>query len=237
MNVIFLAYNLMLEYFRHTGLKRLDSACPQVWGDTEGLLPDSQSLLVHFPSLESWEILKSEQGLSLDMLTKLKGELLVDCPRLRRVRFCMTESDRIFDYLDNVFRGLESCTFAYTSLNRNVLLGLLEHWATLTSIILTPATVNVEPSTPDKVVSSKMIRLLLKSCGSLQVFSVEDHRMDIGLLEDESIACMDFAGAPSAVSWIGHRSLDRRVPRGHVDETEIQRWCCEWSKQERQVGQ
>ncbi|KAG0283090.1 hypothetical protein BGZ96_012540 [Linnemannia gamsii] len=191
-DVVLLAYNPMLEHFRHTGLTTLDAARPQIWGDSEDLLLDSQSLLVHFPSLKDWGIQKSVAGLSPEMLKKLKGGLLLDCPRLKSVRFCMTESDSIASYLDNVFHELESCTFVYASLNRTVLLSLLEHQASLTSIFLTPTDTSVGPSTPDELVySKKIIGLLLKSCGSLQVLSVEGHQMDVSFLEDETIACMD----------------------------------------------
>ncbi|KAF8933150.1 hypothetical protein BGZ47_011014 [Haplosporangium gracile] len=191
LNVIFLTYNPMMERFRHTGLKSLVAPRQQVWSNGEGLLPGALSLLIHFPALETWIIFDSPVE-SLEVLKKLKAELVTNCPRLKRVQFSSTEQNRITSYLDNGFYGLESVTFGYVTFNQAVLLGLLEHQATLTSIILTPSAAKIEPSTPDEIVTSKkMIGLILKSCQHLCVLSVEGHQMDVSFFEDERIACMN----------------------------------------------
>ncbi|OAQ24318.1 hypothetical protein K457DRAFT_1899433, partial [Linnemannia elongata AG-77] len=191
-DVIFLAYNPMLERFRHTGLKILDARRHQVWSnDEEGLLPGAKSLLVHFPALVSWRMHDSSVE-SLEVLRKLKTELSKKCPHLKAVQFTTTEQDRVASYLDDGFYGLKRVTFGYAALSQTVLLGLLEHQATLTSIILTPLATSIEPSTPDNVTNSqKLIRLLMKSCHRLKTLSVKGHQMDISLLEDERVACMD----------------------------------------------
>ncbi|KAG9061073.1 hypothetical protein KI688_007702 [Linnemannia hyalina] len=155
------------------------------------LLPGAKSLLMHFPSLETWEMLNSPVE-SQGTLRRLKASLSVRCPRLKAVQFTTTEQDRVASYLDNVFHGLERVTFGYAALNQTVLLGLLEHQATLTSIILVPSTARIEPSTSDEVpTSQKIIRLVLKSCACLEILSVEGHQMNVDLLEDEIVACMD----------------------------------------------
>ncbi|KAG0308897.1 hypothetical protein BGZ97_013225 [Linnemannia gamsii] len=190
LDVIFLGYSPMLEHFRHTGLRTLSAARDQVWSNGEQLLPGTQSLLIHFPALETWKI-KDSRVESLAVLEKLKVAILINCPKLKRVRFSMTEADRIATYLDNGFHGLEYCSFNYTALNQPVLLGLLEYQATLTSIVLISKAVKIDLSTPDELTSSKkMIGLLLKTCERLQVLSAEGHRMDVCYLEDENIACM-----------------------------------------------
>ncbi|KAF9136433.1 hypothetical protein BGX30_011192 [Mortierella sp. GBA39] len=160
LDVIFLAYNPMLERFLHTDLKTLVAARHQVYSHGGGLLPGAISILVHFPSLETWKMLNSPAE-PPEVLRKLRAIVL-------RV------------------------TFGYAALNQTVLLGLLEHQATLTSIILTPSAARIEPSTSDEVTTSqKMIRLVLKSCAYLEILSVEGHQMNVDLLEDEIVACMD----------------------------------------------
>lgn len=227
-NVILLAYNPMLERFRHTDLKFLVAARHQVWSNGEGLLPGAKSLLIHFPSLEIWKIYNSPVE-SLEVLRTLKAELLENCPPLKEVQFSMNEQDRVASYLDNGFYELEMVIFGYAALNQTVLLGLLEHQATLTSIILTPSSAKIEPSTPDEVASSqKLIRLVLKSCGRLKILSVEGHKMDVGLLEDERVACMDlemlrvrFYGLETAVlvdECLETLSARKRASAGVVDE-------------------
>ncbi|KAK3811481.1 MAG: hypothetical protein JOS17DRAFT_779896 [Linnemannia elongata] len=191
LDVIFLAYSPILERFSHIGLKTLVAARHQIWSNGEGLLPGAKSLLVHFPRLESWKMHNSPVE-SLEVLRKLKAKLSKNCPLLKAVQFTTTEQDRVASYLDNSFHSLEKVTFGYTTLNQAVLLGLLEHQATLTSIILTPSSASIEPSTPDEVATSqKMIRLILKSCGCLNILSIGGHQMDVCLLEDERVACMD----------------------------------------------
>ncbi|KAF9128097.1 hypothetical protein BG015_004400 [Linnemannia schmuckeri] len=207
LNVIFLAYNPMLERFRHTGLKSLVTTRHQVWSNGEGLLPGAQSLLAHFPALEMWKMLNSPVE-SVEVLKKLKAELMTNCPHLKRVQFVTTEQDRITSYLDNGFYGLESVTFGYIAFNQAVLLGLLEHQATLTSIILTPSTAKVEPSTPDEIATSKkMIGLILKSCQHLCILSVEGHQMDVSFFENERVACMDLQELRVRFCGLGTTSL------------------------------
>ncbi|KAF9538515.1 hypothetical protein EC957_006689 [Mortierella hygrophila] len=206
LDVIFLAYNWMLEEFRHTNLKTLVAARYQVWSNGEGMLSGATSLLVHFPSLETWEMLESPVE-SRKLLSELKASLSERCPRLKAVKFTAIEQNRVASYLDYGFYGLEKVTFDYTALNQTVLLGLLEHQATLTSIILTPSAARIEPSTSDEVpTSKKVIRLVLKSCACLEILSVEGHQMSVDLLEDEIVACMDlqelrvrFCGLETAV--------------------------------------
>ncbi|KAG0056390.1 hypothetical protein BGZ89_002136 [Linnemannia elongata] len=226
-NVIFLAYNPLLERFRHKQLTFLVAARHQVWSNGEGLLPGAKSLLVHFPHLQIWQMHNSPVE-SLEELRNLKAELLESCPHLMLVKFPTTEQDRVASYLDNGFHGLEMVVFGYAALSQNVLLGLLEHQATLTSLILTPSAGNIEPSTPDEVANSqKMIRLIMKSCDHLKILSVEGHQMDVGLLEDERVACMDledhrvrFCGLGTAVlvdDCLGTLSARKRASAGVVD--------------------
>ncbi|KAF9322403.1 hypothetical protein BGZ91_004363 [Linnemannia elongata] len=191
-DVLFLTHSPALDRFRHTGLKILDAQRHQVWSnDGESLFPVARSLLVHFPALEIWGMLDSPVE-SLEVLKKLRAELSKKCPHLKAVQFATTEQERVAGYLDDGFYGLEKVTFGYAALSQTVLLGLLEHQATLTSIILTPLATSIEPSTPDNVTNSqKMIRLLMKSCHRLKTLSVKGHQMDVSLLEDERVACMD----------------------------------------------
>ncbi|KAF9280335.1 hypothetical protein BGZ88_012253 [Linnemannia elongata] len=201
-NVIFLAFNPLLERFRHKQLTFLVAARHQVWSNGEGLLPGAKSLLVHFPHLQIWQMHISPVE-SLEELRNLKAELLESCPRLTIVEFPTTEQDRVASYLDNGFHGLQMVVFGYAALSQN-------------------------PSAPDEVANSqKMIRLIMKSCDHLRILSVEGHQMDVGLLEDERVACMDleklrvrFCGLGTAVlvdDCLGTLSARKRASAGVVD--------------------
>jgi len=188
-NVIFMAYNPSLDHFRHSGLKALESTRNQVCAD-EGLLSGAQpSLLVHFPALIFWNL----TGATVDSSQKLRllhADLQTYCPNLKRVLFVAPNPDRIADILEKVFVRLEACAFKYRSLTTDVVMGLLEHSATLMSIIMAPSVVKVEVHAADEVASSKrMVGRLLKSCHRLEVLSVKGHLMDVKFLEEQELKC------------------------------------------------
>ncbi|KAH7034451.1 hypothetical protein BKA57DRAFT_510262 [Linnemannia elongata] len=188
-NVIFVDYNPSLDLFRHPGLKALESTRNQVCGD-EGPLPDAQpSLLVHFPALIFWNL----TGATVDPFPKLRllhATLQTYCPNLKRVLFIAPNPHRIADTLEKVFVHLEACAFKYRSLTTDVVMGLLEHSATLRSIIMAPSVVKVEIHAADEAASSKrMVGRLLRSCHRLEVLSVKGHLMDIKFLEEQELEC------------------------------------------------
>ncbi|OAQ22269.1 hypothetical protein K457DRAFT_26222 [Linnemannia elongata AG-77] len=167
----------------------LESTRNQVCGD-EGPLPDAQpSLLVHFPALIFWNL----TGATVDLFPKLRllhATLQTYCPDLKRVLFIAPNPHRIADTLEKVFVRLEACAFKYRSLTTDVVMGLLEHSATLRSIIMAPSVVKVEIHAADEVASSKrMVGRLLRSCHRLEVLSVKGHMMDVKFLEEQELEC------------------------------------------------
>ncbi|KAF8933149.1 hypothetical protein BGZ47_011013 [Haplosporangium gracile] len=187
-STMILAHNPSQELFRHEGITRLKASSIQVLNFNDDM-PPSSSLLVHIPSLEIWELVRSiEVDLSWTM-TELRQELSINCSNLKGVIFADNYYDYVSELLDNVFRRLECCTFPYYSLGSNVLLSLLAHQASLTTVVMTaPYRIGLEDD--DAIRSSKkLIGLILRSCRRLKALSVKGHVMDVDYLEDQEIVC------------------------------------------------
>ncbi|KAG0308896.1 hypothetical protein BGZ97_013224 [Linnemannia gamsii] len=187
-STMILAYNPTQELFQHRRLTNLKASSHQVL-NYNSMLPRSPSLLVHFPSLEVWEIVHALEAGSPASMSELRQELSGKCPNLKGVVFAGIIFEHLSGYLDHVFRRLRRCTFPYQSLDTTVLLSLLEHQVSLTSIVMTEP-YWIGPSDNDEIPSSKkMIGLLLRSCRGLEVLSVKGHQMDVDYLEDQEVVC------------------------------------------------
>ncbi|KAG0268022.1 hypothetical protein BGZ95_002661, partial [Linnemannia exigua] len=177
-----------------------------------------------------WCISEKQLDASIETMKKLRAELSVNCPVLKGVSFFDTVSGGVAEYLDNIFCRLEQCTFPYAALTSDVLLALLEHQATLTTIVMTvPGP--VEPSGLDSIPSSKkFIGLLLKSCRRLTTLSITGHQMDVDSMEENEIACNDlkelrvrFSGLDTSAaidSCLSRLVARKRIGDGLVDGSE-----------------
>ncbi|KAG0375836.1 hypothetical protein BGX24_008595, partial [Mortierella sp. AD032] len=228
-DTIVLASHPLLSLFRHQSLRVLEASSTQVWM-SDRLNFNSPSLFVHFPTLHQWRIPDGQFGTSIILKSMLRAELLVNCPVLKSVSFLSTDSNSISKYLDNVFHRLEYCVFPYAALSSTVLLALLEHQHTLSTIVMTVHK-PVEPSTPDSVqASKKIIGLLLKSCRRLTTLSITGHQMDLNFMEEQEVVCDDlkelrvrFHGLDTSVaidSCISRLSDRKKLGVGLVDASD-----------------
>ncbi|KAK3833275.1 MAG: hypothetical protein J3R72DRAFT_453428 [Linnemannia gamsii] len=228
-DTIILASHPLLSLFRHQSLRLLKASSTQVWTNDD-LNPHSPSLFVHFPTLHQWSIPDSYHVASIESMKKLRAELSANCPALKSVSLLDTDSCGVTDYLDNVFYRLKHCSFPYSALNSAVLLALLEHQHTLTTIVMTVHKA-VEPSTPDSVqASKKIIGLLLKSFRRLTTLSITGHRMDLNSMEEQEVVCDDlkelrvrFHGLDTSVaidSCLSRLSNRKKLGVGLVDASD-----------------
>ncbi|KAF9137390.1 hypothetical protein BG015_002736, partial [Linnemannia schmuckeri] len=143
----------------------------------------------HVPSLEIWELEHAIEASSSRTMAELRQELSENCSNLKGVVFVDNNSNHISEYLDHVFRRLECCTFPYCSFGSAVLLSLLVHQASLTTIVMIePKVISlyVDDETPS---SQMLIGLILRSCRRLKILSIKGHVMDVDYLEDQEVVC------------------------------------------------
>ncbi|KAF9128098.1 hypothetical protein BG015_004401 [Linnemannia schmuckeri] len=185
------AYTPSLQLFRHHGLKSLSASFSQV--QLFDRMPSaSPSILVHFPSLETWKIKSSYFPPSSKDIMELKVILRLNCPRLKRVDFLDENAEFITEFCDNAFDRLESCSFRYKEMSPTVMLSLLEHQTSLTSIVMTAFYDTPSLIMGDNVAKAKKtIVFLLRSVPHLQYLSAKEHRMDVSLMEGHELACCD----------------------------------------------
>ncbi|KAF9272482.1 hypothetical protein BGZ88_004744 [Linnemannia elongata] len=139
------------------------------------------SLLHRFPNLEEWHLPAVDRSKNWGNDPDFRRELRRCCPRLKTLRFDpIDDTDKLSDLLLESFIGPESCTFSAKNLSNSLVLSLIYHVNTLTTIIIT-----------DKCTDAKAMRwlyLIPKSCSRLRVLSMRQLVLDMAIgLEDTQL--------------------------------------------------
>ncbi|KAF9189321.1 hypothetical protein BGZ50_000844 [Haplosporangium sp. Z 11] len=176
-----------INLFKHGNIRHIRATLAQVWA------PDasqrSPSLLVHFPRLQSWQMLPApaEEAPAPTEETPAPAEETVD--------FDTTDSGSVSKLLSGIFYNLWSIKFCEPeeTLQMNVLTSILVHNDTLRSLVITPAIQADKEKEPayQQQANDRAILLVPRICRKLQVLSFESVVMDMDLIEDHEWACKD----------------------------------------------
>ncbi|KAG0065470.1 hypothetical protein BGZ89_008294 [Linnemannia elongata] len=140
------------------------------------------SLLHQFSNLEEWHLSAVDRSKNWGNDPDFRRELRRCCPRLKTLRFDQVDdTDKLSDLLLDSFIGPESCTFSAKNLSNSLVLSLIYHVNTLTTIIIT-----------DKCTNAKAMRwlyLIPKSCSRLRVLSIRDLVLDMAIVKQHEWSC------------------------------------------------
>ncbi|OAQ27739.1 hypothetical protein K457DRAFT_139180 [Linnemannia elongata AG-77] len=155
----------------------------------ETCMPDpgsnwAPSLLHQFSRLEEWHLPAVDRSKNWGNDPEFRRELRQCCPRLKTLRFDpIDDTDKLSDLLIDSFIGPESCNFSAENLSNSLVLSLIYHVNTLTTIIIT-----------DKCTNAKAMRwlyLIPKSCSHLRVLSIRDLVLDMAIVKQHEWSCED----------------------------------------------
>ncbi|KAF9536825.1 hypothetical protein EC957_009595 [Mortierella hygrophila] len=140
------------------------------------------SLLHQLSRLEEWHLTSVDRCKTWGSDPDFRRELRKCCPRLKTLRFDQVgNTDKLSDLLLDSFIEPESCTFSAKNLSNSMVLSLISHLDTLTTIIIT-----------DKCTDAAVIRwlyLIPKSCLRLKVLSMRDLVLDIESVKEHEWRC------------------------------------------------
>ncbi|KAF9279135.1 hypothetical protein BGZ88_000158 [Linnemannia elongata] len=142
------------------------------------------SLLHHFSRLEEWHLPAVDRPENWDGDADFRRQLEECCPRLKTLRFDQVDdADKLSDLLLDSFIELESCTFSAKNLSNSMVLSLVSHLNTLTTIIITDKCTDAE--------TMRWLYLIPKSCSRLRVLSIRDLVLDMAIVKQHEWSCED----------------------------------------------
>ncbi|KAF9146640.1 hypothetical protein BGX30_011832 [Mortierella sp. GBA39] len=140
------------------------------------------SLLHQLSRLEEWHFTSVDRSKNWGSDSDFRRQLRECCPRLKTLRFDQVgNTDKLSDLLLDSFIEPESCTFSAKNLSNSMVLSLISHINTLTTIIIT-----------DKCTDAAAIRwlyLIPKSCLRLRVLSMRDLVLDMETVKEHEWRC------------------------------------------------
>ncbi|KAG0274530.1 hypothetical protein BGZ96_004292, partial [Linnemannia gamsii] len=181
--VIVCHYNPIFEQFQNWSVTSLHASlagvcCPSPHSGW------SSSLLPYFSHLEEWHFPAVNRPSNWSSDANFRRELQEYNPRLKTLRFDpVDDNDLISDLLFDSFRLIESCTFSATNLSQGMVLSLISHFNTLTTIRIT------DNCTDDAIL--RWLYLIPKSCIHLEVLSMQELILDMTTVEGQEWACWD----------------------------------------------
>ncbi|KAG0065471.1 hypothetical protein BGZ89_008295, partial [Linnemannia elongata] len=142
------------------------------------------SLLNQFSRLEEWHLPAVDRSKNWGNDPDFRRELRRCCPRLKTLRFDqVANTDKLSDLLLDSFIGPESCTFSAKNLSNSMVLSLVSHSNTLTTIIITDKCINA--------VAMRWLYLVPKSCSRLRVLSMRQLVLDMETVKENEWRCVD----------------------------------------------
>ncbi|KAF9099857.1 hypothetical protein BGX29_006908 [Mortierella sp. GBA35] len=180
--VVALHHNSAFDLFRTSSVTSLCASFAGVF------MPDTAdasapSLLAHFPLLEEWHLTSVDRPKDWKNDAVFRQEISYCCPVLKTFRFDYGHTDKLSDLLINRVRLPESCTFSARNLAMSMVLSLITHHDTLTSITIM-----------DKCTDAATMRwlyLIPKACLRLEVLSIEELVLDMASVEEHEWCCRD----------------------------------------------
>ncbi|KAG0272306.1 hypothetical protein BGZ96_005389 [Linnemannia gamsii] len=220
--VAILHFNEAFEQYRNSSITHLHAALDEI------CMPDpgpgwAPSLLYQFSQLQEWHLTAVDRSKNWGNDAAFRRELRDCCPRLKTLRFDpVLETDKLSDLLFNSFRQPESCTFSAKNLSQGMVLSLICHLKTLTTVILT-----------DKCTDRATLRwlyLIPKSCSHLEVLSMQEVVLDMDSVDDHEWSCkylrelrVRFEGLEDArdiIECLKNVYIQRRRPNTHLPAVE-----------------
>ncbi|KAG9068325.1 hypothetical protein KI688_010591 [Linnemannia hyalina] len=169
------------DIFRDSSVTSLHASLEEI------CMPDPRAFLVpsllhQFSRLEEWHLTSVDRCKTWGNDPEFRRELRECCPRLKTLRFDQVgNTDKLSDLLLDSFIEPESCTFSAKNLSNSMVLSLISHLDTLTTIIIT-----------DKCTDAAAIRwlyLIPKSCLRLKVLSMRDLILDMETVKEHEWRC------------------------------------------------
>ncbi|KAK5817008.1 hypothetical protein F5H01DRAFT_321005 [Linnemannia elongata] len=140
------------------------------------------SLLNQFSRLEEWHLPAVDRSKNWGNDPDFRRELRRCCPRLKTLRFDqVANTDKLSDLLLDSFIEPESCTFSAKNLSNSMVLSLVSHSNTLTTIIITDKCINA--------VAMRWLYLVPKSCSRLRVLSMRQLVLDMETVKENEWRC------------------------------------------------
>ncbi|KAK5817007.1 hypothetical protein F5H01DRAFT_342211 [Linnemannia elongata] len=172
---------LEFDIFRDASVTSLRASLAEI------CMPDpgpgwAPSLLHQFSRLEEWHLTAVDRPENWDSEADFRRQLEECCPRLKALRFDpVDDTDKLSDLLLDSFTKLGSCTFSAKNLSNSMVLSLISHSNTLTTIIITDKCTNAE--------AMRRLYLIPKSCLRLWVLSIRDLVLDMAIVEQHEWSC------------------------------------------------
>ncbi|KAF9326424.1 hypothetical protein BGZ91_001938 [Linnemannia elongata] len=142
------------------------------------------SLLHQFSRLEEWHLPAVDRPKNWDSDADFRRQLQECCPRLKTLRFDpVDDTKKLSDLLLDSFIGPESCTFSAKNLSNSMVLTLISHLNTLTTIIITDKCTDAE--------TMRWLYLIPKSCSRLRVLSMRDLVLNIATVKQHAWSCKE----------------------------------------------
>ncbi|KAF9153963.1 hypothetical protein BG015_002222 [Linnemannia schmuckeri] len=142
------------------------------------------SLLHQFSQLQEWHLTTVDRCSGWGSDTDFSRELATCCPHLKTLRFDqVTNTDKLSDLLLDSFREPESLTFSAKNLSHSMILSLISHLNTLTTVIITDQCTDAT--------AMRWLYLIPKSCLHLEVLSMRDLILDIAIVKEHKWGCQD----------------------------------------------
>ncbi|KAH7053599.1 hypothetical protein BKA57DRAFT_454060 [Linnemannia elongata] len=142
------------------------------------------SLLHQFSRLEEWHLPVVDRPKNWDSDADFRRQLQECCPRLKTLRFDQVDdTKKLSDLLLDSFIGPESCTFSAKNLSNSMVLTLISHLNTLTTIIITDKCTVAE--------TMRWLYLIPKSCSRLRVLSMRDLVLNIATVKQHAWSCKE----------------------------------------------
>ncbi|KAG0367591.1 hypothetical protein BGX24_003164 [Mortierella sp. AD032] len=146
-------------------------------------LPNSPSLLVHFPLLKKWHMASLHRPTNWTN-DAVRSEISSHCPLLTNIMFGKHGTEGLDHLLLNCTQNLKSCSFTAQQLNIWTAFACISHLQTLTSITLMD---NLQQQDSPEM---KWVYFLPKLCLNLKVLSMEGLTLDIKMVEDQPWTCL-----------------------------------------------
>ncbi|KAG0266154.1 hypothetical protein BG011_003141 [Mortierella polycephala] len=188
-------------------LRTLKATTQQALGQQSRLLPSNQSLLRHFPNLETWTLIAGPES----NMNAIKDEVRKWCPKLNRIKTNGTPEASVIPLLVDVFSNLRALTFQYTIFSSNLVHAILAHHNTLEHLATyKPREEELEQKEPSRLNDhfqdlDWIVQNIPRYCSKLRTFFFFSHEMDMDVAErtswsfkDIEILCIRIRGLDTA---------------------------------------
>ncbi|KAF9540290.1 hypothetical protein EC957_004409 [Mortierella hygrophila] len=174
-NVCIATFNSGVELFKESRLTRLVCSVSQVMNPEKGKPPTASTtpgpcLLIHFPALQHWTVESGFSSTEISALTQLHQAVVEYTPNLRNIQINHANSHIVTELLARVFVNLQASSLQFSDFTSDVLLSLLTHHSTLTSIQIQTRAVG---SCALRTEAMRSTHLILRTCAKLEVLSIK----------------------------------------------------------------